>query len=267
MARLQQTYEALASLEANAGHTFGEHVRRRVQAGTDGVYIGEAEFDPARHDPAEIDPMAMGSALDRPHVSQVFPNRPLHVSIIADRTARAEDPKVASAKANAMAGLVNALDESLPGVTDQSFIYAAGGSLPNAEALHVRDRSELPGQVSDLALSGLTIVVSDFQGMSFQPRSLEGVVAVKLNHPLERKIPADVGRVSLGGEYELDTRDHMQVRAYNALLQRHHDDTVDGLESAGAVVASVIADPRRDQGFNAARADEYIADAIGEISL
>jgi hypothetical protein len=125
----------------------------------------------------------------------------------------------------------------------------------------------LPGQVSDLALDGLTIVVSDFQGMRFERGGLEGIVAVKLNHPLERAIPADVGRVSLGGEYELDTRDDVQLGAYNQLLQDHHDRTVAGLESAGAAVASVIADPRLEQGYDLGVADGEIAAAIRVMSV
>lgn len=268
MARLQRTHAALASLEANAGHAYGEHVRRNVQAGFDGVYIGEAEFDPTRHDPSDIDAFAMGEALDKPHVSQVFPSRPLHINIVADRTGRSEDPRVTAVKGAAAASLVGSLDESLPGVTDQSFIYIAGhGNLPDAETLRVSNRNELPGQVSDLALDGLTLVVSDFQGMRFEPGSLDGVVAVKLNHPLERAIPAGVGRISLGGEYELDTRDGTQLGAYNQLLQAQHDRTVSGLESAGATVASVIADPRYEQGYDIGAADEEIASAIGEIPV
>jgi hypothetical protein len=268
MARLPHTHAALASLEANAGHAYGEHIRRSVQAGPDGVYIGETEFDPTRHDPSDIDAFAMGDGLDRPHVSQVFPNRPLHVNIVADRTGRREDPRVTAAKDTAVTSLTGSIDESLPGVTDQSFIYVAGrGNLPNAETLRAGSRSELPGQVSDLALDGLTIVVSDFQGMRFERGSLEGVVAVKLSHPLERAIPAGVGRVSLGGEYELDTRDDVQLGAYNQLLQDHHDRTVAGLETAGAAVASVIADPRHEQGYDLALADSEIAAAIGDMSV
>ncbi|HEX5456519.1 MAG TPA: hypothetical protein VFW77_04095 [Candidatus Saccharimonadales bacterium] len=267
MARLQRTHDALASLEANAGHAYGEHVRRSVQTGYDGVYIGEAEFDPTRHEPSDIDPFAMGEALDRPHVSQVFPSRPLHINIVADRTGRAEDPRVTAIKDAAVVGLVGSIDESLPGVTDQSFIYLAGrGDIANAETLRASSRNELPGQISDLALDGLTIVISDFHGMRFDRSSLDGVVAVKLNHPLERAIPAGVGRISLGGEYELDTRDGAQLGEYNRLLQAHHDSAVAGLESAGAVVASVISDPRYEQGYDIAAADGGIAAAIGEMS-
>jgi hypothetical protein len=139
------------------------------------------------------------------------------------------------------------------------------GEVNDDTRIKTDDRNQLMRELSGLAMHRMAIAISDFQGVELMPGSLDKVIAIKLNHPLEREIPANVGRISLGGAHELDTRNPQQLIAYNGLLQRRHETTVSGLEAAGATVTSVVFDPSFESGYDISGADERLAAAVKRV--
>ncbi|HUP26761.1 MAG TPA: hypothetical protein VM124_03910 [Candidatus Limnocylindrales bacterium] len=270
MRSLPETQDALANLAANNQFGWGEHRHGNLVAGVNGLQVGSEEFDPMRHEPWQINPLdVMGLALGEYHVPVVLPYRPMAANVIIDMTRRQDHPLVAGAKRNLGVSLTNALEESLPGMTDQIHGYVIGDSVKELRAagfeqIEPADEDANARTISEIAAEGLTLVLSDFRHLSFDPFSLGDVVAVKTNHPAERSIPAGVGLISLGGAASVNTNKPSQLAEVNARLQQEHVRITGMLRAAGASIAEVVAKPASPEGYGLAAADKSIAAALEE---
>lgn len=258
MTHFPKTQEALSEFYANSPYGVGEHTRPQPKAGTMGQILGHKPFDPAVHNLEDIDPLAVvdDESMGPHYVQEVLPDKPFYMSVVSDRTSRFGADALLLPKVEAIDAIAMGMDSSLVGATDYAHIKETKG---NSREVFAQD-------LSDSARQQLTFGVSDFHGMHFDKTELEGVVAIKVNHLLERGIPQNVGFISLGGAVELNTGDKKQLDKFNAKLEEHHLEIVDGLEQAGAEVVSVIVDSRMQDGFDVEGVDSAIAEALDQFN-
>lgn len=270
MLSLPETQEVLASFAATNQNGWGEHTHGNLTAGVDGLQIGSVTFDPVRHQPGQINPLdVMGMALGEYRVPMVLPYRPLAANVIIDLTRRQDHPMVTTAKRNLGVSLTNALEASLPGITDKIHGYVIGDTVEQLQAagfeqIDPADEVTNARMISDIAAEGLTIVISDFRHLEFEPNSLGDTVAVKTNHPSERSITANVGLITLRGDVEVNTSNARQLAAVNDRLQKEHDRITGMLRVADASVAEAVVTPRAPEGYDLSAVDQSIAAALAE---
>jgi hypothetical protein len=270
---MPRTEEAFDDLYANMVEEMGSHANETLALSDVKLSIAAQPFNPLTHDPRDIDLTLIESLITGiPHVSVGLTHRPVTINIIQDRTPRRGSEKFSQQK-NRLAGM---LAESLLYVVphrDPTTGSLLGPDLISAdlhemdEVIEAETRADGAVYAAQLALNGLSIIFSDFRDLNFAPRSLENVVAVKVNHLMERSVPHGIGVISLGGGVELNTRKQRQVNAYNQKLEREHGAILDNLQSAGAVVVPVVADLRiKPNGFDVNQTDLRIAEALNSLA-
>lgn len=274
MAELPQTYAVLAEMSANRHFGLGQHAEHVIRSTAIGRQLGHTAFDALLHTPDQIDPFSlMGMALEQDMVPMYEPARPLLMNIVTDMSAQREHPSVTLAKRRVSHDISAAIDDTLE-ATDQAFLYLVGDNIPERgmpyhEIISVPqgDKEALGEKVSQIALDGLTFVVSDFNRLKLPEHThFDELVAVKVNHVLERKIPEGFNRViSLGGLGEIDATSKRKVTKANAYLEEMHQKTVSELKSHGVHVASVIVSPKQAQIYDVSPADAGIATALRKI--
>lgn len=268
MALLHETSDALGDFAANTQYGFGSHYERNIRTGVAGLPLGDTEFDPTRHQLSDINHLSpMTDLTGEFYVSEVIPQRPLTVNVILDGRGGNEHHVIAAQKRRAQQGISTGLVEAVPGITDHAAAYVLSDENTrnytnfDGEYLPVRSEEEAGRIVEDIALSGLTFVVSDFKKLRLQ--RIDGqMIAIKANHPLERAIPQNIGFVSLGGAIELDTHNLRQLNRVNSALEQRHDAIIDGIQAAGAKAISVQAVPKSEHGFFVMNTDRRIAEAV-----
>lgn len=272
MVVLRETERAFADLAANSMFSLGQHTDGRPRTGVDGIYIGTSQFDPARHSATDIDPISlMGVATGEDYVRDILPGKPLMLNLVVDNSRRIEHAGVTAAKERLATDLATAIEHALPGMTDRLFPYVIGepktSALPagteklNTDALTLRS-------LGRLAASGLTFVLSDFNRVQLDtsmPGRLANLIAIKVNHPAERVIPAGVGMISLGEFEEVNTNKPKQVKDVNQKLEAKHLRITSDLEQAGASVVSIITAPNGKAPYDTRTADRDLAGAIRRI--
>lgn len=272
MSVFRLTESALAEIPSNVRFGGGSHYLYDVTSGKEGLIIGSMPFDPSMHSSYQIDPTSLiGLALDTAYVTQVLPIKPLSINLIVDASKRNEHQLVTDRKLTMAAELGNAIDNALGGVGDRVNTYVIGETeIDIAERSTVlieeKDPLEISLRIADIANRGLTFVISDFKNFNLEPTilPLDGVIAIKVDHILERQLPANVGRISLGGLVEVNTNRPKKLQQVNEQLQSQHDAIVSKLKMHGASVASVIIDSRIEEGFDLPGADLAIAMAVND---
>jgi hypothetical protein len=269
MAALPETQFVFANIPANNARWQGEHTHHRVKAISQGMYLGSVPFDPALHEPQDIDHLSpLGLALDEDYAYQVLPGSGLIANLVVDSTSRSELPQITSVKSSLVTELSDSL-HSVKSTTDRILTYnlidqGAQSSDWDSDPIEVDGPAALTQTIAGLALGSLTFVISDFKRVRFDEPGLdlENVVAIKVNHILERRLPAGRGFISMGGLVDVNTTNPRQLKQANAQRAAEHAQLVQQLEQAGAAVASVVVEPRLADGFNIAAADRAIAQAI-----
>lgn len=267
MASLVETQVVLSEMSANQRFGWGEHTYPSISAGSTGMQIGTISYDPTRHSPLDIDPLApMGLALGVDHVRLVLPNRIMTTNVIIDQSERTERKSVTAAKRDLGSNLLFALEESLPGMTDRIHAYVVGepGDVPfDPKIIEAEDSLVLSQTIADLAHRGLTFVISDFRRLELGNNDLSNVVAIKANHPAQLHIPARVGKTyELGNGRTVNTYKPKELEPVNEALRQEHNRIVTGLRAAGAMVASVVLKPSATERYDMGLADISIAAAL-----
>lgn len=254
MTEFKETSRALADLPAGSLIGFGQHIDPNIST-KPGVMLGDLEFDPTRHNPMDINHLSpLGIATDAPQVRQTFPHKPLHIAFSQDRTSRAGLYSLNEMKQRSGQSIYEGIDSALHGV----------GDMVMASSVDGQNRARF---IDDSAnQGGISFAISDFEGMDLSSVDFDQLVAIKVNHLLEREIPQNVGFISLGGAVELNTGDKKQLDKFNTKLEEHHQEIVEGLEEAGAQVVSVIVDPRMQDGFDVEGVDSSIAEALDNLN-
>jgi hypothetical protein len=277
MTNLPQTGQALRELRADASKGFGMHYGDEHAVGTAGFVVGEVPFDPSRHLASDIDPMSMGEwTMGMPQVTQVMPYRPINMNIVLHRDPTEQNlphylQPIRAHKNELARGLQTAIDESKQR-TDKANTYLVGDTTDAFELgfdVHPVRGTESPEKAAEaiagLCLNGLTIVISDFNNLPLKrgnKTNFARTIGVKANHGLELKIPANVGRLSVGGLHEVDTNKPKKLAEANTRLAAHHAGVCRNLGGLGIAVAQVAYDNQQNAGFNAREADRQIATAV-----
>lgn len=269
MTAMTKTVSAIAELPPNIRTGEGSHTERRASIGAVGDVLGDIEFDPGEHQPANINPTSMlAEVLGTPHVRQVERGRPVGIRLIVDAFRNEEHPAVTEAKIRAAQSLAELLHQGIRETSNRLQVFSVGESM--SDRLHdmrpttVRDDDEFV----EIASRGLAIVISDdFDALQAErSTSFPTLIGVKLNHPAELHIPAGINFIPLGGWSEINTNKTEQYIYVNERLRAHHRQIKGSLESAGAVVASVVTDPPHLNGFDVLNADQNIASAIRQLA-
>lgn len=271
MANFRQTTDALSEWQANMPEGMGSHLDSNIVVGAySNLIVGEHLFDAQHDDPADIDHMSLlGAATGEYFVTEVLPERPMSLNIVTDSLARSEHPVLTRGKARLVRGLSLAIESAMPGFSDQisQFSFVNDNSRRRStdiKEIVVPDTEEYTKQLMRIACDGLTFVITDGRRIQLPQNSLphSQVVAVKFNHLLERRIPANVGVLSLqGGEDEIDTSNSRKLTRKNDELEAEHQKIVRNLREAGVPVAEVTT-AKRMQGFDVVEADRQIASAV-----
>ncbi|MGI9028279.1 MAG: hypothetical protein ACR2FM_05585 [Candidatus Saccharimonadales bacterium] len=265
---LPRTESAFGDLSADLRYGYGEHVNPTLVAGDDVVIeLGAEPFDPNVHDMTDIDQTLIeGLMTDRPHVPVGLASRPLKVSLIQDKMTRQEHSLIGKQKIGLSDMLAQSIELALPNTDPVTGTIVTDQIVDRHDLRHIAKANNRPDgvkQIEWLAVSGLSVVISDFQNMEFAPGSLRDVIAIKLNHLIERTVPRNIGMLALGGGVELNTANRREVKAYNKLLDREHEKVMSALQAAGARVVPVAIDGRiKPHSFNVSAADSLLAKAI-----
>jgi hypothetical protein len=272
MAALPETSRAFAEVSANHMFGVGDHRAQALQAAVPGLLLGYVPFDPAQHTADQIDVMApFTEVFGEDQVRLVRPERPLSIQVVTDYTQVPEHPVLEDTKRQLAADLGESLDEALPGMMDYVQHYAVGDNIPTDLDRDVIitptvDADETAEAVTAATADGLTFVIGSFQTLRFEPGQAQGeLIAVKVNHPFDRRIPSNAGRISLGGLVEINTRKPKEVITANRALDQRHQAVVEALKAVGIPVASVIAN-LQSGGYNAQAADEELAAAVKSVA-
>lgn len=273
MAYLAQTSEALDEVMANRSMGFGEHCASNLETGIPGLDVGYRQFDPTRDQVGQIDLMSpMAECLGDYQVKLVIPNYPLHISVVTDYTSAVQHPSFDRTKTVLAEDIGQAIEGALPGMTDRVEYFAVGDAVPDGlgidvETIRTDDSGATAEAIKQIVFDGLTFVISSFSNLDFtRDQVQDALVAVKVNHPLERRIPDGLRRtIVLGGLTELNPRKKKDLQAYNLALQQQHQEVVARLEAAGAGVASIVAS-RDPHGYDLDAADTEISNAIRTVS-
>lgn len=269
--RLPETRSALESLSSSQQIMFGLHEEPAIRVNALGRDVTEVPYDRAIHDPSAINHLSIWEDITgEPQVRQVKPYRPLCVSFLVDKTLRdPEDPVVTASKAMVADSLRSIFRaDGLPR-TDRMTDHLVSdrpveAGNPKLKIISVENRNEVPGSISQIARRGLTIAISDFSRMDFAPGSLDNVLAVKLNHPSERRVDAGKRLVGLGKFLEVNSASERQIDTMNGQLDEVHDGIVSRLQTAGAEVVSLLTDGS-EAGFKEVTADQELAQAINNL--
>lgn len=272
MVALPETAHALDSLAANGHFGVGEHRAHMIQAGVPGLQLGYEAFDPRRHQTHQIDVLApFTDFLGEEQVQLVRPERPLLINVITDYSSVNQHPVLSETKSRLAEDLGDSIAEALPGMNDRVRFFAVGDGVPRdlgneVEIIEIDDTEVLTKEIDAIAMDGLTFVVGSFNRLKLAESRRGGeVVAVKVNHPLDRRIPANIGIVGIQGLGEVNTRKSKSLGLINDRLELRHQGIVRELEDNGVVVASVVAALQNPSEYDIQAADAEIASAIASL--
>ncbi len=240
MVRFPNTRNQIEDLEAHFRHSGGVHKFPHETVASVGLDVGSVDFDPLRHGAHQIDlssPMAEYLGVEQ--VRKVLPMTPLLVRIVLDEQNKGDHPVVAGMKRQAGRSIAQGIQDIMPSFDRFDIVTLTG--------------EDSEPSLDELCDTGLAIVVGDLERVplpdAFNERA--DVVALKVNHPSERSIPANVGKLSLGGVWEVNTDNSTQLQRVNAWLEDAHNQRLARFEAAGAITGSYVLD---------AQAPDYVVD-------
>jgi hypothetical protein len=279
MPRFAQIENALADLSANYPTKQGRHLGEGVKAGARGVTIGEVPFDPARHSPSKINPLALSSLITgEPHVTQAIPNRPIEANIIIHNDPKPNRRDIHQTKFALAETLADKISGSMPAFRDRVNLYLIGEETDDRrlDKLGVEmvegtdDPVKAAAVAADLCMNGLAFVISDFENLPIHElnHKFKGTIGIKTNHELDLDISSIAGNkavLSLGGSREVRLWKPKEVIAFNEKLQENDQLIESRLERVGIKVARVISSQSEYNGYNLRSADNSIARAINRL--
>lgn len=276
--QLLLTRQALEAHLPQICETRGERLSVLMHPGMVDGPEGYREFDQEVHNAEDIDFEAPDTEYTgEDYVRITSKPLPHYMNIAGDLTPRLQTQAITDTKLRVARTLAGLLGGALQSQGDEDYFFLIGqpSAGKTAEAgpiadkvFEADDRTSVPDAAATItSYTGMPFIVSDFRAVRFDSGSLDRSVAIKINHLVERSLPANIGIISLGGSVELDTRDSYQLAAYNARLEAEHQSIVGNLAAAGAEVVSVVADPRlKPDEFDGKDADRQIAAAIMAIA-
>lgn len=253
MFSLERTSDELATLQSTGLYRHGEHFSESSRIRHNGEYLGERDFDPHKDDPSDIDPLSYWQDIvDTPQVVERRPFYPLDASIIVHQPMGSqfdEELNIGSNRRLLARMLGQAIESSIPNVSDRTYSYFVGEKVDkathkNGEVIKTDGNPESDAKIiSEIALNGLTFVISDFIRLNFNPSDAKNIrksIAVKANVPFDLSLNPGV-LVLRSGERggESNTRKNESLNETNNLLLENHIRVIEKLRSLGLGVAKV----------------------------
>lgn len=263
-----KTTGELTRLPPNRRLGVGSHLVRREEVGRIGNVAADIEFAHGEHTAADINPVSfLGEVLGQHYSRQVQPGRQLQTNVILGNFEQDSDPRIVLKKEHVAATIGRLLHQDLSQSSDRVRLFALpGANTDGIDAQRTRfTRLNSTVDASDVCRRGLTIMISDFSQFRPEDWAVSPTVGVMVNHKLERKVPANIGVLSLGSGYEVDTSKPSQLDDINYRLAQRHQVLTGQLTGAGTSVATMIATPREVEGFNHSAADASMAEAIARL--
>lgn len=274
-----ETSAALRELGATTTYGLGAHLHPAVSVGVPGLTLGDIQFNPAKHDFLDVNHFSLlGEATGELHVTEVLPDRPLNVNVVTDLGSIWDARVITRRKQEAARAIAAGIATALPSLTDRTTMYAVGQSPTHPAhssetklvSLDVVEGGRAES-VASLAPEGPLIVLSDFIHMPLEEHVSgdvsRNVLAVKVNHPFERRIPANIGVLALNRGYDLDTSNKRKLARANSRLDDRHLGVMARLQDAGISVVDVILDPKLPEGFDQGYVDNRLAEGIKMLTL
>lgn len=273
MTRLPHTEEAFSNLATERQFEFGMHRGHNLKVGGRGILVGEQPFDPAMHDPADIDPLSvMALATGGQYVNDVIRDYPLNVTIITEHNASAESAQIGNAKLKLGQQLRESIEEALPIQGDRVNLYHLGDTeeIVDLRYTDVIERDDIPTEnaktVAKLCQDGLNFVISNFSrgSLRFEDADVrvENTIGLRIMRPEDIAVPLN-GITRLGNGRETATP--QQAAAYNKnTLDPYNKHIEDVLRRTGMLVGRVIVTPKPTTAnlFDRDNTDVTIAEAI-----
>lgn len=258
---LNKTEQALQELYAHTYRNPGMHTYPEQRVAADGLDLGSQDFDAERHEAHLIDPLsAMEEVFETPQVRLVLPNKPIIATIIMDKRVQDVNQRIADSKLRAIQEIGSLIYDS---TAPLDFVF-------NKAVLETGSSDEEDQKdVIDETNQGLGIIVSDFSRFDFKKGEFgnrSDVLAVKVNHPIELEVPANVGRLVLGGIWEINTDNADELADYNQALAERHAAIMENIRNAGATCVQVVVDANVDHRFDRLTTDKILATAISNFS-
>ncbi|HSW85514.1 MAG TPA: hypothetical protein VLF79_02795 [Candidatus Saccharimonadales bacterium] len=277
MALFEQTQAALEGIDANRQHIFGLHGGDHLVAGGVGKFVYDEPFDPARHDPHDINPFSiMEERGGLPQVSVNVPDRPLYIGIVTHHRSlgKSDFSEMNNARQTFASKLGIAIRDALPGMTDYSKHFAIGRTAegvldPYVEVIETDGNPIVEANtIAEICQAGLTFVISDYLALPLERHKLPATIAIKANHAFDLELPAGAGPLPTnlkGGE--VNTNNRKELNRVNSSQLEQHRITIGRLEAAGIKVAKVLFHWGKfpEKGFDEVGADQSIAAAVNNL--
>lgn len=275
MAKFAETQRALADDYFRLAGMSGERQSLRHETGMMGCPVGYREYNPARDIVSHIDTLSpLGIATGEDYVRQVPQDLALQINVGIDMLPRQEHPEITARKAKVATGIAAMLANALPYHNDRAVTHGVfqRGNFPKGarqldELIPGRKRQDFANFGAEMAQEDLPgVLISDFHDMEFPKRGMEKTMAVVLKDLTELKVVDEDLAVSLGGDYEIHTRDKKQTKQYEQWLEDQHVETLAKLRKAGMVTVSIITAINSKAGYDEAETDRELAAAFRGIA-
>lgn len=269
---LYESGEAFAELMGNRQGRFGMHTSDYVTAGWNGIYVGDREFDPTRHQPSDINHFSiMAAATGEPYVRNVLPAIPRDITIITEHDGRRDTPEVNAAKYALGQQLRGELKTALPRIGDSVYQYHIGPTTDSVDLRHVEllDRPEDPletvDMIANLCRGGLSFVIGNFSPKNIPLRkadvSFTDTIGIRVMHPEELAVSeSEKRRLNKGNEIVSAT----DARTFNRAQARYNQAVERDMQDVGIKVARVVLKNTAHNHllFDEAAVDTAISEAI-----
>jgi len=264
-----ETTRSLHRLPPNRRINPGAHIRRQEESGRIGRVSPDTELVPGKHTAADVNPLSfMAQTVGGHYVRQVQPGRQVQTNILIQSVEKADDQRIVARKEHAAALIAQMLHRDLASTTDNVRLLAMEDvELSDEFESKTRlQRLKDDNEMIDFCRRGLTIMISDFSALKQDDRlPFAPAVALKVDHPFDRAIPADVGVLQLSDGFELDTSREDELAVVNGRISAMNTRAVDTLQAAGTMVAGVVLNPEFEHGFYAPNVDHSLAKAVDRL--
>lgn len=258
MVYFPQSRNEIEDLSAHLAKHAGLHRLQQQAVSVGGLDVGSMDFNPSRHSPHLIDPLAVTQdVFDTPQVRLQLPSNPMIVSLVGDYRFGSDLEPIRNMKTDAVDSILKGLVDATPSLD----------RIDVKKITEEQDDNKVAAELLELCSVGLCIVVSDFRKFALErPFSDRAdVLALKVNHPAERAIMANVGTISLGGIAEINTNNPAQVQVANAKLEKRHFERMQALQRAGAKAGAVLVAPNLPLRIDPQTTDAVIASLVRQI--